>query len=57
MQADDLLGHRNNIIKAFKDGTFMSEHLKKLDDAAYKHVLKDVNKFIKELNQWKKKLI
>ena len=56
MQADDLLGYRNNIIKAFKDGTFMSEHLKKSDDAAYKHVLKDVNKFIKEIRSMEEKI-
>ena len=46
MQAKDLLECRNKIIDAFKDGTFISEHLKELDDAAYDHVLKDVNKFI-----------
>ena len=56
MQADDLLGYRNNIIKAFKDGTFMSEHLKKSDDAAYKHVLKDVSKFMKEIRSMEEKI-
>ena len=29
MQANDLLGYRNKIIDAFKDGTFLSEYLKK----------------------------
>ena len=29
MQANGLLEHRNEIIDAFKDGTFSSEHLKK----------------------------
>ena len=28
MQANDLLEYRGKIIKAFKDGTFLSEHLK-----------------------------
>ena len=27
MQANDLLEYRGKIIKAFKDGTFLSEHL------------------------------
>ena len=46
MQANDLLEYRNKTIDVFKDGTFLSEHLKKLDDAAYDYVLKDVNSFI-----------
>ena len=50
MQANDLLEYRDKIIKAFKDGTFLSKHLKKSDDAAYNYVLKDVNKFIKKIN-------
>ena len=39
MQANDLLEYRNKVIEAFKDGTFLSEHLKKSDDAAYNYVL------------------
>ena len=50
MQANDLLEYRDKIIKAFKDGSFLSKHLKKSDDAAYNYVLKDVNKFIKKIN-------
>ena len=29
MQVNDLLEYRNKIIDAFKDGTFLSEYLKK----------------------------
>ena len=46
MQANGLLEYRDEIIEAFKDGTFSSEHLKKPDDAAYDYVLKDVNNLI-----------
>ena len=28
MQANDMLKYRNKIIEAFRDGTFLSEHLK-----------------------------
>ena len=48
MQANDMLEYRDKIIKAFTDGTFSSEHLKKSDDSAYDDVLKDVSKFIKK---------
>ena len=40
MQANDLLEYTNKIIKAFKNGTFLSEHFKKLDDAANNYMLK-----------------
>ena len=56
MQANDLQQYRGKIIKAFVDGTFMSEHLKKSDDAAYNYVLKDVNKFIGEIKSMKEKI-
>ena len=56
MQANELLNCRDKIIKAFKDGNFRSEHLKKLDDAAYKCVLKDVNKFIEEIRSMEEKI-
>ena len=56
MQANDVLEYRSKIIKAFKDGTFLSEHLKKSDDAAYNYVLKDVNKFIGEIKSMKEKI-
>ena len=40
MQGNDLSKCRDEIIKAFKDGTFLSEHFKKSDDVAYNYVLK-----------------
>ena len=39
MQANDLLKYRNKIISAFKDATFLSELLRKTDNAAYGYVL------------------
>ena len=56
IQAKDLLDYRDNIIDAFKDGTFLSEHLKKSDGAAYNYVLKDVNKFIQEIRSMEEKI-
>ena len=56
MQANDLLEYRDKIIDAFKDGIFLSEHLKKSDAAAYNYVLKDVNKFIVEIKSMEEKL-
>ena len=56
MQANDMLEYRNKIIKAFKDGTFLSEHLKISDDAANKYVLKDVNKFIQKIKSMPEKI-
>ena len=57
MQANDVLEYRSKIIKAFKDGTFLSEHLKKSDDAAYyNYVLKDVNKFIEKIKSMEEKI-
>ena len=35
MQANNLFKYRDKIVDAFKNGTFSSEHLKKLDDAGY----------------------
>ena len=49
MLVNNLLEYRNKIIDAFKDGTFLSEYLKKSDDAAYDYVLKDVNNFIQKI--------
>ena len=46
IQANDMLEYRDKIIKAFKDGTFPSEYLKKSDAADYDYVLKNVGKFI-----------
>ena len=49
MHANDMLDYGDKTIKAFRDGTFSSEHLKKSDDAAYDYVLKDVEKFIQKI--------
>ena len=38
MQANEILEYRAKVIKAFRDGTFLSKHLKKSDDAAYDYV-------------------
>ena len=51
-----MLQYRDKIITAFKDGTFMSEHLKKSDNAAYDYVPKDVNKFIEEIKSMEEKI-
>ena len=56
MQANDVLEYRSKIIKPFKDGTFLSEHLKKSDAAAYNYVLKDVNNFIEEIKWMEEKI-
>ena len=56
MQANDLLEYINKIIKAFKDHTFMSKHLKKSDDAAYDYVLKYVNKSIEKIKSMEEKI-
>ena len=52
-----MLEYRDKIIDTFKDGTFLSEYLKKSDDAGYKYVLKDVKKFTQEIESMSKKLI
>ena len=57
MQVNDLLEYRDKIIKSFKDGTFMSKHLKKSDAAAHDYVLKNVNRFIQEIRSVEKKLL
>ena len=56
MHAKDLLECRNKIIEAFKDGTFRSEHLKELDNAAHEYTLKDVNKSINEIRSIEEKI-
>ena len=57
MHANDMLDYGDEIIEAFRDGTFSSEHLKRSDDAAYDYVLKDVNNFIQEIKSIEEKLI
>ena len=43
MQVNDILENRDKITDAFKDSTFLSEYLKKSDDAGYKYVLRCKN--------------
>ena len=55
MQANDMFEYRNAIIDPFKDGNFLSEQLKKLVDAAYDYVLKDLKKYIQTTDSMSKK--
>ena len=57
MQVNNLLEYRNKIIDAFKDGTFLSEYLKKSDDAGYNYVLENIKKVTQEIKSMEKKLI
>ena len=56
MHANDMLEYEDKIIEAFRNGTFLSEHLKKLDAAAYDYVLKDVNSFIQKIEFFAEKI-
>ena len=56
MQLNDMLEYGDTIIKAFRDDTFLSEHLKKSDDAAYDYVLKDLNSFIQKTESMSEKI-
>ena len=56
MQAKDLVKYRNKLLGHLKMVLFLSEHLKKSDDAAYNYVLKDVNKFIEEIKSMEEKI-
>ena len=56
IHANELLECRDEIIKAFKDDIFLFEHLKKLDDAAYNHVLKNLNEFTEEIKSIEEKI-
>ena len=56
MQANDMLNYRDEIIEAFRNGTFLSEHLKKSDDAAYDYRLKDASKSIKKIESMAKNI-
>ena len=57
MQANDMLESRNKIIEAFRDGIFLSKHLKKSVDAAHDYVLKEVTKSIKKIKSMQKILV
>ena len=56
MQANDLLEYRNKIINAFKDGTFLSKHLKKSDNAAHDCMQEDVKDFIQNIESMAEKI-
>ena len=56
MQANDMLECWNKIMKAFKDGTFLSKHLKKSDVVAHNYVLEDVKDFIQEIKSMEEKI-
>ena len=56
MQLNDMLEYRNKIIDAFKSSTFLSEYLKKSDNAAYGYVLKVVKNFIQEIKLMEEKI-
>ena len=43
-------------MKAFKDGTFLSEYLKKSDIVAHNYVLEDVKDFIQEIKSMEEKI-
>ena len=56
MHVNNLLEYRNKIIDAFKDGTFLSEHFKKTDNAPYGYVLEDLKDFIQEIESMSEKI-
>ena len=56
MLANDMLEYRNKIIEAFRDGTYLSKHLKKSDDAAYNYVLENVTNFIQKIESMVKNI-
>ena len=56
MQAKDLLEYRNKIIDAFKDGTFLSEHLNQMLLLIINYVLEYVNKLIEEIKSMEEKI-
>ena len=55
MQANDLFEYMDKITDAFKDSTFLSDHLKKSDNAAYDYVLKDADDFIQKIKSMSEK--
>ena len=56
MQANGLFEYRDKVFDAFKDGTFLSQHLEKSHAAACDYVLKDVNNFIQEIKSMEEKI-
>ena len=56
MEANGMLKYGDKIIEIFRDGTFLSEHLKKSDNVAYDYVLKEVSKFVKKIESMAKNI-
>ena len=56
MHANYMLEFWDKIIDAFKNGIFLSEHLKTSDGAAHDHVLEDVNNVIQKIELMAEKI-
>ena len=56
MQANEMLEYTNKIIEVFRNGTFLSAHLKKSDGTAYDYALKDVSKCIMKIDSMAKNI-
>ena len=56
MHTSDMLEYGYKVIDAFKNGIFLSEHLKTSDGAAHDHVLEDVNNFIQKIELMAEKI-
>ena len=57
MQVNGMLEYRDKIIDAFKNGTFLSEQLKKSDDGAYENMCqKMLKKLIQEIKSIEEKI-
>ena len=56
MQAKEMLEYTNKTIEAFRNGTFLSAHLKNSDGAAYDYALKDVSKCIMKIDSMAKNI-
>ena len=56
MHPSDMLEYGYKVIDAFKNGIFLSEHLKTSDGAAHDHVLEDVNNFIQKIELMAEKI-
>ena len=56
LHGNNMLEYGDKIIDAFKNGIFLSEHLKISDDAAHDHVLGDVNNLVQKIEQMAEKI-
>ena len=56
MHANDMLEYGVKIIDAFKNGIFLSEHLKISDDTAHDYVQEDVKDFIQNIESMAEKI-